>query len=228
MSRQYWSLLGSLFEYPSEKPLAAVSMACRALEETGNPALRAAAGLLREFRRQLERSGLDDLRLDYVALFDLDPQCSPFLTWHVYGDTPRQGRALAALGRLYRDSGYELNRSVMPDYLPLMLEFLSIAPDWAAETLSQGFMTHMCALGERIGATENRYSSLGRAFAATAADVRSAEIPRGEPPVRSSAVPKTPVQNMSVKNGFSCGQEGTRSDGSFACCARGGTPCKAG
>lgn len=75
----------------------------------------------------------------YVAIFDHTPAANLHMSWHRYGNDRSQGRAMAALNGLYRTAGLEPLNGDMPDYLPRMLEFLSIAPDWACEALLDGF-----------------------------------------------------------------------------------------
>ena len=94
---------------------------------------------LRAFIRASRSLGLTKLRQDHVAVFDRDRRCSLSLARHRYGDDPRLGRALAGLNELYRDAGFEPKRGVLPDYLPLVLEFFSLAPDWAREVFLEGF-----------------------------------------------------------------------------------------
>lgn len=103
---------------------------------------------LREFIRSARSKGLSRLREEHVAIFDMDSKCSLSLAWHRYGDDPRLGRALAGLNELYRDAGFEPVQGLLPDYLPLVLEFFAAAPDWARVVLLDGFgqgtYRHLC------------------------------------------------------------------------------------
>ncbi len=71
---------------------------------------------------------------DYIDLFELQPQCSLYLGSHTY-DEPKTCANAAVSDRneymieligVYRHFGQELDGKELPDYLPLMVEFLSL------------------------------------------------------------------------------------------------------
>ena len=90
------------------------------------------AAELAAFLDALEAAGPKAAQEAYVRVFDHDPQASLDLAWHRYGNDRGQGRAMAALNGLYRAAGFEPVPGVLPDYLPRVLEFLSVCEDWAA------------------------------------------------------------------------------------------------
>jgi nitrate reductase molybdenum cofactor assembly chaperone NarJ/NarW len=68
------------------------------------------------------------LQEHYTRIFDINPKSSLNLTYHKLGDTENRGRTLAQLDQIYRQAGYERTTGELPDYLPLVLEFLSECP----------------------------------------------------------------------------------------------------
>ncbi len=64
----------------------------------------------------------------YVATFDFHEPASLYLTAHELGDSRRRGQALIELRALLRAAGFEEAGDELPDYLPLLLEFLANAP----------------------------------------------------------------------------------------------------
>jgi nitrate reductase molybdenum cofactor assembly chaperone NarJ/NarW len=64
----------------------------------------------------------------YTAVFDMNPSTTLSVTYHVYGDNEKRAAALAQLQHHYDQAGWERITGELPDYLPLMLEFLSICP----------------------------------------------------------------------------------------------------
>jgi nitrate reductase molybdenum cofactor assembly chaperone NarJ/NarW len=70
-----------------------------------------------------------DLQEHYTRIFDINPKTCLNLTYHSLGDTEERGRALAQLDQVYCQAGYERITGELPDYLPLMLEFLAQCPD---------------------------------------------------------------------------------------------------
>lgn len=120
------------------------------------------AAVLGAFLEALEKLGPRDAQEAYVRVFDHDPQASLYLAWHRYGNDRGQGRAMAALNGLYRMAGFEPLPGVLPDYLPRVLEFLSVCEDWAAEALFDGFGPELAALARRLAALDCAQAPLVR------------------------------------------------------------------
>lgn len=79
-------------------------------------------------------SALDSVRLaalqdEYVTTFDFDRRASLYLTYHTHGDRRQRGIELVRLKRRFAEAGLELAGDELPDYLPALLEFASLAPD---------------------------------------------------------------------------------------------------
>jgi nitrate reductase delta subunit len=95
----------------------------------------AAAGLsdqqarehLSAFLVRLRAQPLLDLQEHYTAAFDMNPAASLNLTYHLMGDREDRGRALAELLEAYRRDGFEPAVNELPDFLPLVLEFLTVS-----------------------------------------------------------------------------------------------------
>jgi len=95
----------------------------------------AAAGLndlraredLSAFLARLRAQPLLNLQEHYTAAFDMNPAASLNLTYHLMGDREERGRALAELLEAYRRDGFEPAVNELPDFLPLVLEFLSVS-----------------------------------------------------------------------------------------------------
>lgn len=95
-----------------------------------------------------------ELTQRYVAIFDHLPRASLYMTWHRYGNDRSQGKAMGALNGLYRVAGFEPLPGDMPDYLPRMLEFISIAPEWACEAVLDGFGPEIATLANTLKEVE--------------------------------------------------------------------------
>ncbi len=61
----------------------------------------------------------------YVDLFDRGRALSLHLFEHLHGDGRDRGAAMVELKTLYATAGFELTASELPDYLPVVLEYLS-------------------------------------------------------------------------------------------------------
>jgi nitrate reductase molybdenum cofactor assembly chaperone NarJ/NarW len=70
----------------------------------------------------------------YVEAIDLQKRSGLYLTFYSDGDRRERGSALLRLKRLYRAAGLPLEGTTeLPDYLPVMLEFASAAPEGRGE-----------------------------------------------------------------------------------------------
>lgn len=75
----------------------------------------------------------------WLGLFDRGRAMSLLLFEHIHGESRDRGQAMVDLMQTYLDNGFELSAKELPDYLPLMLEYLSQRPeaevvDWLSHT----------------------------------------------------------------------------------------------
>jgi len=61
----------------------------------------------------------------YSDLFDRGRALSLHLFEHLHGDSRDRGSAMVELKQLYEAAGFDLSSSELPDYLPVVLEYLS-------------------------------------------------------------------------------------------------------
>jgi nitrate reductase molybdenum cofactor assembly chaperone NarJ/NarW len=83
---------------------------------------------LARFTSYLQTTPLLRLQETYTEAFDMDPSTCLNLTYHLLGDSEKRGNVMAGLHQIYREAGYETITGELPDYLPLILEFLSECP----------------------------------------------------------------------------------------------------
>ena len=152
-------LLAVLLGYPTEEMIAALPELSRRL--AAEPGLRAAtqdalAGLLAELRRE----DLLDLQERYVAQFDTGRATALHLFEHVHGDSRDRGQAMVDLQAMYRRAGYLLAAHELPDYLPVLLEYLALRPAEEVHELLEDCVHILRALGERLTAGGSPYAAV--------------------------------------------------------------------
>jgi nitrate reductase delta subunit len=76
----------------------------------------------------LARGNALDNEADYVEVFDRGRATSLHLFEHVHGDSRDRGPAMIDLAQTYEKAGLFLGPDEMPDYLPVVLEFVSTQP----------------------------------------------------------------------------------------------------
>lgn len=135
----FYKLTARLLEYPQQALLDALSDLRPLL--TTLPAEE--SSVLGAFMQGLSAQTLTAAQADYVQTFDMAPAHSLHLTHHLFGDDKNRGPALIDLSEYYKHYGLELAANdgrfeELPDYLPLMLEFVSqLEADEARLFLSQ-------------------------------------------------------------------------------------------
>lgn len=89
-------------------------------------------------------AGPDALEIEaqYVELFDRGRATSLHLFEHVHGDSRDRGPAMIDLAQTYEKSGLYLGNDEMPDYLPVVLQFVSTQPPTEARAFL-GEMAHI-------------------------------------------------------------------------------------
>jgi nitrate reductase delta subunit len=83
-----------------------------------------------------------DTEAAYVELFDRGRATSLHLFEHVHGDSRDRGPAMIDLAQTYEKAGLFLGPDEMPDYLPVVLEFVSTQPPKEARAFL-GEMAHI-------------------------------------------------------------------------------------
>jgi len=126
-------LIAVLLDYPQDDLWA---HADELREACADPALSPA-------RRVALRGFVDDLVAQepmaaqerWLGLFDRGRAMSLLLFEHIHGESRDRGQAMVDLLATYRGHGFELGVKQLPDYLPVVLEYLSLRPveevrDW--------------------------------------------------------------------------------------------------
>jgi nitrate reductase delta subunit len=83
-----------------------------------------------------------EIEAQYVELFDRGRATSLHLFEHVHGDSRDRGPAMIDLAQTYEKSGLYLGPDEMPDYLPVVLQFVSTQPPTEARAFL-GEMAHI-------------------------------------------------------------------------------------
>ena len=134
---ELYRLFAEIMDYPGAE-LGNHLNDCIALLSMEHPA---AAELLKHF--QIARQAMPANRLEeiYTTTFDMRPDCTLNLGYHLFSDDWRRSIFLAKLNELYDALGFKADGD-LPDYLPIVLRFLAIAdvkPE-AAELVEDGLI----------------------------------------------------------------------------------------
>lgn len=154
-----------LLSYPRDEMVSAVDR-CLAALPTSRAETGSARSLLLAFRAAAERLGMLGLENDYTAAFDLDPRCSLYVGYHLFGDTARRSYFMQRLAAIYRESGVVRRAGELPDYLPLVLASCDagLADDVRLELLADAVVPALERLEGALDRSESAYAPAVRAL----------------------------------------------------------------
>lgn len=151
--------LSALLTYPRPELVAA-------LPEIG-AALDAARAIPRAARERLaalvaEMRATDGIELEgrYVDLFDRGRATSLHLFEHVHGESRDRGMAMVELKEIYANAGYALAGGELPDYLPVVLEYLSCRDPAEAHAMLGDCAHVLRSIGEALVRRDSPYAAV--------------------------------------------------------------------
>lgn len=96
----------------------------------------------------------------YVQTFDFGKMTNLYVTYARHGEQRERGPALLALKQFYAKNGWQVTEDELPDYLPLMLEFASVAPLDAVRELFSEHRLAIRDIGEQLRERDSLYTDL--------------------------------------------------------------------
>jgi nitrate reductase molybdenum cofactor assembly chaperone NarJ/NarW len=174
--------LGALLSYPRQEVRLALPEIAHAIRTSPLIAPRTRESLL-ALIDDLATSHLLDAEERYVELFDSARATSLHLFEHLHGETRDRGQAMVDLKRHYERAGYELSSRELPDYLPVVLEYLSCRDLRETQELLGDCAHILKRIGEALIARNSAYAAVLQALLAIAgeAPLDVAHVPRVAP-----------------------------------------------
>lgn len=126
-------LIAVLLDYPADELW---SHAAELHEAADDPALSPERrATLRGFVEALLATDPIEAQERWLALFDRGRAMSLLIFEHIHGESRSRGQAMVDLLATYRKAGLRLDSRQLPDYLPVVLEYLALQPveevhDW--------------------------------------------------------------------------------------------------
>jgi nitrate reductase delta subunit len=173
--------LSALLSYPSEEMRRALPEIADAIRATPLLASREREGLI-DLINDLGRGDLLWAEERYVDLFDRGRALSLHLFEHLHGESRDRGEAMIDLRLIYEEAGFQLSARELPDYLPVLLEYLSCRDLAEARAMLADCAHILTAIGRSLVARRSRYAAILQALIVIA----------GEKPIEVTKIP--PVQ----------------------------------
>ncbi len=90
------------------------------------------------------------------------PEHSLHLTHHLFGDDRGRGPALVDLGEHYKGMGMEMRTGEIPDYLPLILEYVATLDEMGARVFLADAAKVLKVLAANLEKSDSPYAPLLR------------------------------------------------------------------
>lgn len=171
-------VLSALLTYPSREMRQALPEMAGVVRGATLLAPREQRGLL-DLMDELGRGDLLEAEERYVDLFDRGRALSLHLFEHLHGDGRDRGAAMVELKRIYERAGFELSARELPDYLPVLLEYLSCRDLVEARAMLADCAHILNTIGRALIARGSRYAAILQALIVIA----------GEKPIDATQVP---------------------------------------
>lgn len=156
-----YNMLSKLLDYPDQELKDGLTLVAGLLATE--------PGLEEAERRKVQdvvawMQGMDLLKLQetYVQTFDLTPEHSLHLTHHLFGDDRGRGPALIDLTEHYKGTGLQARDGELPDYLPLILEFVSTLEPLEARMFLSDTVKVLEVLAANLEKAQSPYAALIR------------------------------------------------------------------
>ncbi|MGE3831274.1 MAG: nitrate reductase molybdenum cofactor assembly chaperone [Parvibaculaceae bacterium] len=170
--------LSALLSYPSQDMREALPEIADVVRATTLLTERERRGLL-DLIDELSHIDLLTIEERYVDLFDRGRAMSLHLFEHLHGDSRDRGEAMVDLKQIYERGGFELSTRELPDYLPVLLEYLSCRDIAEARAMLADCAHILTTIGRSLIARGSRYAAVLQALIVIA----------GGTPIDTSKVP---------------------------------------
>lgn len=168
----------ALLSYPSEEMRQALPEITEVIHASPIVASRERQELL-DLIDELRRDELLAVEERYVDLFDRGRALSLHLFEHLHGESRDRGEAMVELKQIYERAGFELSTRELPDYLPVVLEYLSCRDLAEARAMLADCAHILTTIGRSLVARRSRYAAVLQALIVIAGESRidAAKVP---------------------------------------------------
>lgn len=154
-----YSCFAEILDYPEHSIAKSVSD-CIA-ELAGD--IPEASALLKDFQTAITEKDVGQLQEIYTNAFDLRPDCTPNLGYHMFGDDGRRGVFLAELKGRMEARGIPLGVE-LADHISLILRYLDAVEEERAPIVEDCLLPSTSRMVEVLGSSGNPYQYALRAL----------------------------------------------------------------
>jgi nitrate reductase delta subunit len=123
-TKQLCRLFAEVLDYPSNSPLESATECVQQLEASFPKIARPMQSFV-AFAQSQNPGALEEL---YTQTFDVTPAITPYVGYHLFGESPKRSAFLVKLQEAYKSHNFS-NGTELPDHLCVLLKFFSVAQD---------------------------------------------------------------------------------------------------
>ncbi|MBT3431430.1 MAG: nitrate reductase molybdenum cofactor assembly chaperone, partial [Candidatus Thioglobus sp.] len=102
------------------------------------------------------------IQQSYVETFDMVPEHDLHLTHHIFGDDNGRGPALIDLSEHFKNEGLEVKDGEIPDFLPLILEYVATLDDMESRVFLGDAKKIIKVIADNLDEAKSPYAKLIR------------------------------------------------------------------
>ncbi|AOZ91346.1 nitrate reductase molybdenum cofactor assembly chaperone [Paenibacillus crassostreae] len=159
--RSSWMMLSFLLQYPdAEWQETADEMYvdwCHLLEDENEESVEQIKGFVSECIAEFIGMDSETITESYVKTFDFNKKANLYLTYGQLGEERERGPALLKLKQIYEEEDMLLASEELPDYLPLVLEYVAVAEEDKGVSLLISFRKALESVRDALTAGNSPY-----------------------------------------------------------------------
>lgn len=156
-----YKIMAHLLDYPTDELLENLPDIMAMLKQNPDVSAQERDDLM-QLISWMQLHNLIGMQGDYVRTFDMTPEHDLHLTHHLFGDDSGRGPALIDLSEHYKADGLEVEENEIPDFLPLILEYVSTLDDMQARVFLGDAAKVITVLAENLEKAKSPYARLLR------------------------------------------------------------------
>jgi|SRR6185437_687113 len=150
-----YSLFAVIFDYP-QAPITMLIRDCAAILAADAPDAPDAFAQLMDFQAAIAPKSLGQLQEIYTNAFDLRPDCTTNLGYHMFGDDARRGVFLAELKGRMETCGMDLGVE-LPDHLAFILHYIDLVEEERPVLLEDCLLPSVSKMADILKNSGNPY-----------------------------------------------------------------------
>lgn len=163
--QKVFKMTSILLQYPEKQLLHSLKDLHKEIAKLKSPVIQA---YMKSFLHYLESTPYEILCEKYVKTFDFHGLTTLYLTYNVFKDSRKRGEALVKLRQIFNESNLIAETDELPDYVPLILEFLAETDEESCLNVLKLHLNSLKKLEEDLTKNDSDYHFLIKAVMKTA------------------------------------------------------------